>query len=94
MIACDIANTPTKDETLDVAVFSLSLMGTNWQDYMKEAFRLLRNGGLLKIAEPASGWEENNYIELKKGITSAGFELLGEPRLSSKFIYVDAAKPL
>ena len=94
VIACDMANTGAKEETLDVAVFSLSLMGTNWQDYMKEAFRLLRNGGLLKIAEPASGWEENNYTELKKGITSAGFEFLGEPRLSSKFIYLDAAKPL
>jgi len=94
VIACDMANTGVKEEILDVAVFSLSLMGTNWQDYIKEAFRLLRNGGLLKIAEPASAWEQNNYTELKKGITSAGFELLGEPRLSSKFIYVDAAKPL
>lgn len=94
VIACDMANTGMKEEILDVAVFSLSLMGTNWQDYIKEAFRLLRNGGLLKIAETSSGWEENNYAELKKGITSAGFELLGDPRLSSKFIYLDAAKPL
>jgi len=94
VIACDMSNTGMKEEILDVAVFSLSLMGTNWQDYIKEAFRLLRNGGLLKIAETSSGWEENNYAELKKGITSAGFELLGEPRLSSKFIYIDAAKPL
>lgn len=94
VIACDMSNTGMKEEILDVAVFSLSLMGTNWQDYIKEAFRLLRNGGLLKIAEPSSGWEENNYAELKKGIASAGFELLGEPRLSSKFIYIDGAKPL
>ena len=94
VIACDMSNTGMKEEILDVAVFSLSLMGTNWQDYIKEAFRLLRNGGLLKIAEPSSGWEENNYAELKKGIASAGFELLGEPRLSSKFIDLDAAKPL
>lgn len=47
-----------------------------------------------EIAETSSGWEEHNYAELKKGIASAGFELLGEPRLSSKFIYIDAAKPL
>ncbi|MFM1755392.1 MAG: hypothetical protein RL621_296, partial [Bacteroidota bacterium] len=60
VIACDMANTGMKEEILDVAVFSLSLMGTNWQDYIKEAFRLLRNGGLLKIAETSSGWEENN----------------------------------
>ena len=94
VIACDMANTGAKGEILDVAIFSLSLMGTNWQDYIKEAFRLLRNNGLLKIAEPASKWEENNYAELKEGITSAGFEFLGLPRLSSKFIYLDAVKPL
>lgn len=94
VIACDMSNTGMKEEILDVAVFSLSLMGINWQDYIKEAFRLLRNGGLLKIAETSSGWEENNYADLKQGITSAGFELLGEPRLSSKFVYIDAAKPL
>lgn len=82
------------DEMLDVAVFSLSLMGVNWQDYLKEAFRLLRSGSLLKISEPASGWSDNNYAILKKGIESAGFEILGEPRLSSKFIYIDAIKPL
>ena len=89
-----MANTGMKEEILDVAVFSLSLMGTNWQDYLKEAFRLLRNGGLLKIAEPSSKWEDENYAALKKGITNAEFELLGEPRLSSKFVYIDAAKPL
>ncbi len=92
--ACDMAQTGLDAEILDVAVFSLSLMGVNWKDYLKEAFRLLRNGSLLKISEPASSWAENNYESLKKGIEAAGFELLGEPRLSSKFIYIDAIKPL
>jgi superfamily II DNA or RNA helicase len=94
VIACDMANTGLDAEMLDVAVFSLSLMGVNWEDYLKEAFRLLRSGGLLKVSEPASGWAENNYASLKKGIESAGFVLNGEPRLSSKFIYLDAIKPL
>jgi superfamily II DNA or RNA helicase len=94
VIACDMAHTGLDAEILDVAVFSLSLMGVNWEDYLKEAFRLLRNGSLLKVSEPASSWAENNYAILKQGIESAGFELLGEPRLSSKFIYIDAIKPL
>ena len=94
VIACDMAHTGLDAEMLDVAVFSLSLMGVNWEDYLKEAFRLLRSGSLLKISEPASSWADNNYASLKKGIESAGFELLGEPRLSSKFIYLDAIKPL
>jgi len=94
VIACDMTHTGLDAEILDVAVFSLSLMGVNWEDYLKEAFRLLRNGSLLKVSEPASSWAENNYASLKQGIESAGFELLGEPRLSSKFIYIDAIKPL
>ena len=94
VIACDMSNTGLDGEILDVAVFSLSLMGVNWQDYLKEAFRMLRPGGLLKISEPASGWDKDNFIELKKGIEIAGFQLLGDAKLSSKFVYFDAAKPL
>jgi superfamily II DNA or RNA helicase len=94
VIACDMAKTGLDAEMLDVAVFSLSLMGVNWQDYLMEAHRLLRSGGLLKVSEPASSWAEHNYASLKQGIESAGFVLNGEPRLSSKFIYLDAIKPL
>ena len=94
VIACDMAKTGMDSEILDVAVFSLSLMGTNWQDYLIEAYRLLRVGGLLKIAEPASGWEKNKFHELKQGIETSGFHLLGDARVSSKFVYIDAAKPL
>jgi ribosomal RNA-processing protein 8 len=38
----------------DVMTFCLSLMGTNWASYMIEAFRVLRPGGLLLIAEVTS----------------------------------------
>jgi hypothetical protein len=62
VIACDMAATGLADETLDVAVFSLSLslslslMGLNYHDYLHEACRLLKYGGWLKIAESASRW--------------------------------------
>ncbi len=94
VISCDMAKTAMDSEILDVAVFSLSLMGTNWQDYLSEVNRLLRVGGLLKIAEPASGWEKDKFHELKKGIEASGFQLLGDARVSSKFVYIDVAKPL
>ena len=32
--ACDIADVPIEDGELDVAVFCLSLMGTNFTDYL------------------------------------------------------------
>jgi superfamily II DNA or RNA helicase len=94
VMACDMSNTGLNPEILDVAVFSLSLMGVNWADYLKEAYRILRSGGLLKIAEPASSWSDDSFIALKNGIESAGFEILGDGKLSSKFIYFDAVKPL
>jgi hypothetical protein len=55
---------------------------------------MLRPGGLLKISEPASSWEKDNFSELKQGIEAAGLQLLGDVKLSSKFVYLDAAKPL
>jgi ribosomal RNA-processing protein 8 len=42
--ACDIANVPLKDATVDVVIFCLSLMGTNFIDFLKEAKRILRPG--------------------------------------------------
>ena len=35
--ACDMNTVPLPDEATDVAVFSLSLMGRNWSDYIAEA---------------------------------------------------------
>lgn len=49
MTACDIANVPLKDATVDIAVFSLSLMGTNATDFLLEARRVLKPNGVLKV---------------------------------------------
>lgn len=43
--ACDIAHVPLADNCVDVAVFCLALMGTNYIDYVKEAHRVLREIG-------------------------------------------------
>jgi superfamily II DNA or RNA helicase len=54
VIACDMSHTPLDDLCLDAAVFSLSLMGENFIDYLKEAYRCLKLDGHLWIAEPTS----------------------------------------
>ncbi|KAI5301531.1 25S rRNA (adenine645-N1)-methyltransferase [Ascosphaera pollenicola] len=41
----DIANLPLADGSCDVAVFCLSLMGTNWISFVEEAWRVLRSDG-------------------------------------------------
>lgn len=47
----DISRLPLADGTVDVAVFCLALMGTNWLDFVEEAYRVLRWKGELWIAE-------------------------------------------
>ena len=55
--AADIAHTPLADASTDIVVFCLSLMGTNIVDFVREAHRVLRTGGLLKVAEVRSRFE-------------------------------------
>lgn len=41
----DITNLPVKDGSVDIAIFCLSLMGTNWVSFVEEAWRVLRGDG-------------------------------------------------
>ncbi|KAJ5646075.1 hypothetical protein N7490_002447 [Penicillium lividum] len=41
----DISNLPLEDGSVDVTVFCLSLMGTNWVSFVEEAWRVLRADG-------------------------------------------------
>jgi ribosomal RNA-processing protein 8 len=47
----DIANLPLADNSVDVAIFCLALMGTNWLSFVEEAYRVLRWRGELWVAE-------------------------------------------
>ncbi|PHH72244.1 hypothetical protein CDD82_6110 [Ophiocordyceps australis] len=47
----DIANLPLEDASVNVAIFCLALMGTNWLEFIDEAHRILRWKGELWVAE-------------------------------------------
>jgi hypothetical protein len=89
--ACDIKNVPIEDGILDVAVFSLSLMGSNYTDYFKEAYRTLKTYGNIFVCEPAAKWEDRED-ELKNYIESVGFKCFGTIKNTDKFIYIDGVK--
>ena len=89
--SCDVTHTPLENAVLDVVVFSLSLMGLNYVDYLKEAHRTLKFGGFLKIAEPISRWTEKKE-ELLSQITETGFVLVGKIEENNQFFYIDAFK--
>lgn len=54
IIEADIANLPLKDESVSVCIFCLSLMGTNYLQFIREARRVLKNEGELIISEVES----------------------------------------
>lgn len=92
VIACDMAHTPLEDEALDVAVFSLALWGTNYEDYFKEAYRLLSYGGFLYIAEPSKSYDETQRKDLLAMLKNNGFTPVGDIEDRGKFFYITVVK--
>ncbi|GFR09293.1 ribosomal RNA-processing protein 8 [Trichonephila clavata] len=88
--ACDISKVPLPNESVDVAVFCLSLMGTNLKDYLCEAFRILKVGGTLKIAEVESRIEDLQYFI--KYLKIFGFALEKENTKHKMFVFLDLKK--
>lgn len=95
VIACDMKDVRQylSDESVDIAVFSLALWGTNYKDYLKESYRVLNYGGFIYIAEPSKYYEgDEGRNELKTLITEAGFKLVGDIENRGKFIYIIGTK--
>ena len=88
MIQTDISRVPLGSGSLDVGVFCLSLMGTNFPDFLREANRVLRFQGKLFVAEVASRFHESdcaNFVKLTK--EEAGFRCIKAAKLKD-FFYV------
>ena len=59
VVACDMRHTPLSDEMVDCVIFSLSLMGTNFYDFLREASRICKTHGCLRVAELESRMTES-----------------------------------
>lgn len=87
---CDMAQVPLEDESVDVAVFCLSLMGTNIRDFLEEANRVLKPGGLLKVAEVSSRFEDvRNFLG---AVSKLGFKVISKDLSNSHFFLFDFQK--
>ncbi|GIY58813.1 ribosomal RNA-processing protein 8 [Caerostris darwini] len=88
--SCDISKVSLQNESVDVVVFCLSLMGVNLKDYLCEAFRILKVDGILKIAEVESRIEDLNHFI--KYLTSIGFTLLKKNTKHKMFVFLELKK--
>ena len=78
------------DGDLDVVVFSLSLMGKDWEGYIKEAKRCLAQEGLLFITETTNSLD-NRLARLRDVIKENRFEIYSDEAID-KFTFFEARK--
>ncbi len=85
IISCDISKVPLEDNSVEIAILSLALWGSNCESYISEAHRILESNGLLYIMEATKRWSEkdenHNLIsgeeggKLKKKLEENGFQI-------------------
>jgi ribosomal RNA-processing protein 8 len=88
-VACEMAQVSLDDETLDVAVFGLSLMGSNVADYGREAHRTLKLDGTLHVIEATARFTDP--AKFIGGLRALGFDVLGTEEVW-KFTHIRAVK--
>jgi ribosomal RNA-processing protein 8 len=81
--ACDIAKLPLADSSIDITIFCLSLMGTNYKQFIKEAFRVLKVGGLLIISEIVSRYSSvQDFVAV---VSNFGAKLVHQDDMNTYF---------
>jgi ubiquinone/menaquinone biosynthesis C-methylase UbiE len=89
VIACNMAHVPLEDEALDVAIFSLSLMGSNFTHYLREAYRTLKLDGQLHIIEATSRFSD--LRQFQNELEALGFDVVSVQDMW-KFTHIRAMK--
>jgi hypothetical protein len=85
VVECDIAaGVPLEDGCLDLAIFSLSLMGQNWTDQLVEARRCLKPTGQLLVWTAANGKDPEEYAAQ---VDALGFKAI-HSKLHSKWLHL------
>jgi len=89
---CEMSHVPLEKESVDVAVFCLSLMGTNFKDYIMEANRVLVRNGVLLIAEVKSRMEESGLSNFIDFMEECGFVYEKSDKRNKMFLWFEFYK--
>ncbi|EIE25221.1 hypothetical protein COCSUDRAFT_13779 [Coccomyxa subellipsoidea C-169] len=97
VIACNMAHTPLETASVDIAVFCLALMGTDYPSFLIEAHRVLKPRGLLWIAEVRSRFSEGsgeseNFSPFLKALQGLGFSEKSMDTSNSHFVIFELQK--
>jgi ribosomal RNA-processing protein 8 len=100
VVQCDIQNTPLNDFEIDYAILCLAMWGSNCENYLKEANRILIDNGILLLIEPAKRWfDDKDIIEQSSNGENRLTNLLNKNGFSikrilsnNKFIFYEAFK--
>ncbi|CAH2063895.1 unnamed protein product, partial [Iphiclides podalirius] len=88
--SCDMAHTPLLAASVDVAVYCLALMGTDLTQFLVEANRVLKVGGLLLIAEVESRFDD--VESFAKEVSRLGFKLRELDKSNQVFFFMEFVK--
>ena len=94
---CDMANVPLGDESVDIAVFCLSLMGTNFLGFVREACRYTKLqyafekmttncSGEIWIAEIKSRFVDQTFQQFVQRLGGIGLKLLDMNKEEKMFV--------
>lgn len=94
VIACNMGATPLASASVDAAIFSLALMGTDYGSFLQEAHRVLKPRGWLWIAEvrsrfAAGGGERGEREDLRpftRALAQLGFESVSTDASNKMFV--------
>ncbi|CAN6674467.1 25S rRNA (adenine(645)-N(1))-methyltransferase [Trichomonascus vanleenenianus] len=89
----DIKNVPLPDESVNVVVFCLALMGTNFLDFIREGLRILKPRGEIWIAEIKSRFVDNDTTEFVKILKDMGLMHKTTDDSNKMFVRFEFFKP-
>ena len=76
---CDISKMPLEDDSVDICIMSLALWGSNCEEYIQEALRVLDSQGTLYIIDSTKRWSEEGAQDadgLKQMLETNGFRTI------------------
>jgi superfamily II DNA or RNA helicase len=92
---CDISHMPLEDGSVDICIMSLALWGSNCDEYIREALRVLDENGILYIIDSTKRWSEEGSQDagkLKLLLETNGFQIKAKDTKIDKWCYFKCMK--